>query len=184
MARFCIASAPYLPWPTKVSGGLWYTEASVEISSRSWSKSAGGRDCMVFVIGGFSDKTIFCATAESKLRGMDDGRTRGTRSHLCHLRIAGQQSPVHVSSISNVRIVVPCRCRLQDSLHERLRLIRLLQEELDDRRQDLQLCLDEVGRSVDRSMAPRGRRILCKGTHLRKLLGESFDEAVQDVLRV
>lgn len=59
MAAFCTASAPYLPWPMKVSGGLWYTDASVESSPRSCSSKAGGRDWMFVVMGGLSERTTF-----------------------------------------------------------------------------------------------------------------------------
>ena len=61
MAAFCTASAPYLPWPIKDSGGLWYTEARVDNSVSNRSSRAGGRDWMVDVIGGFSDRIMFCA---------------------------------------------------------------------------------------------------------------------------
>ena len=61
MAAFCTASAPYRPWPIKDSGGLWYTEARVDNSVRRRSRRAGGRDWMVVLIGGLSERTTFWA---------------------------------------------------------------------------------------------------------------------------
>lgn len=45
----------------KDSGGLWYTDARVESSERRRSSKAGGRDWMVVVMGGLSDRMTFCA---------------------------------------------------------------------------------------------------------------------------
>jgi hypothetical protein len=59
IAAFCMASAPYLPWPKNASGGLWYTEASDESSVSNVSRSCGGSEPIVDVIGGLSESTIF-----------------------------------------------------------------------------------------------------------------------------
>lgn len=60
IARFWTASAPNRPCPMKVSGGLWYTDAKVDISPSNCSNSPEGSACMVVVIGGLSERTIFC----------------------------------------------------------------------------------------------------------------------------
>lgn len=53
----------------------------------------------------------------------------------------GQETPVHIRTIANIGVVVLCRSGLENPLHKPLGLVGPLQEELDDRGQDLQLGL-------------------------------------------
>ena len=57
MALLWTASAPNLPFPRNVSGGLWYTLANVEILLINSSKRAPDIELLCTDIGGLSDKT-------------------------------------------------------------------------------------------------------------------------------
>ena len=64
MAARWISSAPKRPRPTNDSGGRWYTDASVDSSPSSCSRSAGERLVTVVVMAGFSERIIFCRHAD------------------------------------------------------------------------------------------------------------------------
>jgi len=60
MAFRWMASAPNLPRPRNVSGGLWYTLASEPTSLSSCSKSCSDNVLFDIDITGLSDKTTAC----------------------------------------------------------------------------------------------------------------------------
>lgn len=78
---------------------------------------------------------------------MDGGNDRGLlRKYnvLCCVGVTsvGQKTPVDVSSITDIRVVI-FGCRgLKYSLHQTLGFLRPLKEELDNGGEDLQLCLE------------------------------------------
>lgn len=63
----------------------------------------------------------------------------------------GQQTPIHVSPIADIGVVILSRGRLQHFLDKPLSLLGPLEEELDDSGQDLQLGLHKgsaIGREA------------------------------------
>lgn len=79
---------------------------------------------------------------------MDGGDDRGlVRKHdvLGCVGIAGigQKTPVDVSSVTDVRVVVLSCRSLKHPLHQTLGLLGPLQEQLDNRSENLQLGLDK-----------------------------------------
>lgn len=78
--------------------------------------------------------------------GSDDRGLLGKDDVLCGVGIAGvgQKTPVDVSSVTDIRVVVlGCRS-LKHPLHQTLCLLRPLEEELDYGSENLQLCLKNV----------------------------------------
>lgn len=65
-------------------------------------------------------------------------------TYLCYLWVAREESPVDISSVTNVRVVIICCGGLQDLGNQALCLIWLLQEQLDNSCEYLKLCLGSV----------------------------------------
>ena len=64
--------------------------------------------------------------------------------YLCNIGIAGEKTPVDVSTVADVRVVGFGCGLLKNLLYKALSLIWLFEEELHHCCEDLQLCLDGV----------------------------------------
>lgn len=58
-------------------------------------------------------------------------------TNLSNVEISRQQTPVHICPVPDIWIVIFRSRGLEYFLHESLGVVRLLQEQLDDGRQDL-----------------------------------------------
>ena len=77
-------------------------------------------------------------------------------SYLGDVKITGQQAPVDVSSVANIRVVVLSCSLLQNLLNQALVAAWLLQEQFDDGSQYLELSLDMRSANMAPTSSNRG----------------------------
>lgn len=98
--------------------------------------------------------------------------------YLCSCGIGGQQPPIHVGFVPDIWIVRILRGGLQNSLHDRLCVVRLLQEKLDDGGHGLQLDLRK-----NATFELKHQRCI-KSTYRIAFLLETVEEDCQKLIRI
>lgn len=100
---------------------------------------------MVVEMAGFCER-IMLYNLVSALQNVKDNTTIESMgfAYLGDVEIPRQKTPIDVSSVSNIRIVIVCSCLLENLLHKTLGVVWLLEEQFDHCRKDLQLRLERV----------------------------------------